>query len=274
MLQSQLPRLQGPDWHGCVEEVAVPSNRSVICRSVENSDAWVSHWHSKARRRVSNLFQNCSVDDASVVGLLIHFIATAPLSVYRDNLLKILQLDNHDQRVAGLLEAIASSEYIRDAELLKDPYHFSLVHQMYSLIKKYPFGGPVSENAGRAAITSFWEAEEHNRLTNERWVDEEPSGFLDTLTSRLAEFFGPCPSWDDVIDNGNWGPGTNREYPLGSSFTGCELKTAVPLSFLDKNTQLVPRMLKRHVQWARALEERYEPHCNRGGCAQAVTGSK
>lgn len=274
MLHEQLSRLQGPDWHGCVETENIPVPRTTITRLVENLDAWEPYRLSKARRRVCSLFQNCSIDDASVVGLLEHFCATAPPSVYRDNLLKILRLENHDLRVAALLDAMASLNYTRDAELLKDPYHFALVHQMYSLIKKYPFGGKISENAGRAAITSFWDAEEHNRQTNERWAVEEPSGFLDTLTSRLAEFFGNCPSWDDVIDNGNWGPGTNREFPLGSSFTGCELKTAVPLTFLRQNTQLVPRMLKRHVQWARALEERYEPHCNSGGCAQAVTGSK
>lgn len=274
MVQKHLPRLQGPDWHDCVEGEAIPSNRTVISRLVENSDAWEPYRFSKARRRVCNLFQSCSIDDASVVGLLLQISATAPPSSYRDNLLKVLRLEHHDERVAGLLDVLGSSDYTRDSELLKDPYHFSLVHQMYSLVKKYPFGGKVSENAGRAAIASFWEAEEHNRQTNERWESEEPSGYLDTLTSRLVEFFGPCPSWDDVIDNGNWGPGTNREFPLGSSFTGCELKTAVPLTFLSINTQLVPRLLKRHEQWARALEERYEPHCNRGGCAQAVTGSK
>lgn len=271
---SDLPRIQGPDWHDCVDETVLHSfPKREISRRVENLSEWAPYRTSKERRRVLGLFQSLSVGDAFVIRLLSIFTASAPTSAYRDKLLAVLAMENHDSRIESLLELASTAEYTRDEMLLEDIPTFMAVHQMFCLLKKYPFEG-WGDRAGRAAIDTFWETEEFNRETNNRWRDMEPSGFLDTLTARLSEFFGEAPSWDEIIDKGNWGPGTNRGFPLQSCLTSVEMKTAVPISVLKRNVPLIPRLLRRQPIWARALAERYAPDLTREGCAQIVDGSQ
>lgn len=68
---SDLPRIQGPDWHDCVDETVLHSfPKREISRRVENLSEWAPYRTSKERRRVLGLFQSLSVGDAFIIRLL------------------------------------------------------------------------------------------------------------------------------------------------------------------------------------------------------------
>lgn len=245
---------------GSMSEIGIyPTKVTRQQRHWFNKTAWANFRSSSGARRAVALSMATKADDAFVLNLVLNLLRSAPVSI-----------PGLAVRVKWVLEASKVSRASRLYELLEflaertlefqhsslEPKAFAWAYQVCSLIRKYPFTG--NEDASRrAAISSFWQAEIHNLDTSARWAVEEDSGYLETLTRRLHDFLGPCPTWDNVIDRGDFGPGTNQEYNLDGALTGAEFKLASRPVCFARNTHLASLVIDSIPGWRMTTELLY-----------------
>ena len=241
---------------GDMMELGIFPAPSRLLRHWVNKPAWSGFRSAVGVRKAVRLSQRTSVDDNSVLSLLLLLLRSAPVSIpglaVRVKWVLEASKGRRVDRLRDLIDFLSDLTRQVQGENL-DPKAFAWKYQVCSLIRKYPFLG--NEDASkRAAIISFWQAEIHNLDTARRWTIEEDSGFLQTLTKRLDEFLGPCPTWEDIVDRGGFGPGTNEGYSFVGDLTGAEFKLATQPVCYAHNQALVPLVLNSVPGWAYTSE--------------------
>lgn len=253
--------LGGSNWNDAIDlncGCGLPPQPQRERKRVENRDIWLRH---KANLpQIKGIFKTLNLGDESVVRMLELYASASPDS----DMKSLIQAAIGTYRATGqslpLVEASSDKCYLTEAQsgVVRPIADFCSDHQMASLLRKYPFTG--SEKVTRyEAVKAFSETEARNSSTNRRWRDEESSGFFLSLSSRLDELLGPCPTLDEVIDKGAWGPGTTVDFPYGSDLTCVELKVASPISCFGRNLPLIPRVLRRVPLWDRQLAATFSP---------------
>lgn len=253
--------LGGSNWGDAIDlncGCELPAAPQRVRRRVENQETWL---RNKADLpQIKGIFKTLNLDDESVVRMLELYASASPESEMKSLIKAAIGTYRATGQSLPLVLASSDKCYLKEAQsgVVRPIVEFCSDHQMASLLRKYPFKG--SEEATRfEAVKAFSETEKRNSSTNRRWRDEEPSGFFQTLSDRLEELLGPCPTLDEVIDKGAWGPGTTVDFPYGSDLTCVELKTASPISCFERNLPLIPRVLRRVPLWDRQLAAMFSP---------------
>lgn len=253
--------LGGSNWNDAVDiflggDLLPPPVR--VRKHVENRDIW--RMNSAKIPQIKGIFKTLNLNDQSVVRMLELYASASPESDTRSLIQAALGSYRATGLIPPLIDAVSDRRYLTEAQsgVVRSVEEFRSDHQMANLLRKYPFQG--NEEVTRfEAVKAFAETEKRNKCTNDRWRTEEPSGFFETLCDRLENLLGPCPTLDEVIDKGAWGPGTTVDFPYGSDLTCVELKTASPISCFERNLSLIPRVLRRVPLWNHQMAATFTP---------------
>lgn len=238
-----------------VVDVVLPTKRP--SRIWVNHDSWSSFRGREGERKAISTYKKLKYGTTRLVRLLEILCSAYPDDAYGLKIRDVIRACTTLSDWSELVVTLNDSSYLRDDDLLSDPVRFAWVHQIHCLLKKYPFEGS-EDRATAAAVTNFMSQEAKNLQTNRRWRELDNHPLLERLSERISEILGPAPSWDEVIAQGKFGPGTVMGYPFHHSLTSVAFKATAPITCFLHNRPLIPRVLDQYPLWLQSLGEHYK----------------
>jgi hypothetical protein len=274
------------------------------CSLPANLDAWDALANERGatkqrdRKRlefaISRDFASKKLGDVEVVSLLGQLATCAPRT----------RIAKRVMQICGTL-AIPSTSKSEWSDLLtelfglkvdprkySDPMIYFWDNQLVKFLSKYPFEG-YEDVAEVNALETFLTCEENNARTNKMWrqIDASHEDYSDIrrVSRRMKELMGPCPSVQDVIDKGGWGPGINADYDFDRFRTGPEYKFAATPTLTPSIIPIASVVVASIPSWDSMLNAVHGRHerfrlvpgnefftvpkkfkVNRGACAEAM----